>query len=115
MRIFYGLLGLVFASTAFAAGKPKVPTIEEGATRAAIQDIVGNICPGVQPDYTMRLVLVMTFRDKDAGLWAKGYDRSARELLDILAQPEGRAAVCDNALSLYGPQGTSVPKLLQKE
>lgn len=109
------LFAVTSAGLAWAKDGPKLPSIEEGGKRAAVQDIVGNLCPGVQPDYTMRLVLVASLRDKDAGLWAKGYDSAARELLDILAKPEGRAAVCENALSLYGPAGSSVPKLLQKE
>lgn len=100
---------------AVAKDKPKMPTIEEGAVRGAIQDIVGNICPGVQPDYTMRLVLIMNFRDKDAKKWADAYERGARELLGMIASREARRTVCENALSMYGPEGGEVPRLLQTE
>ena len=114
-RTFALLAICALASVASAKDRTKDLSIEEGATRAALQDIVGNICPGVQPDYAMRLVLVVSLRDKDAVRWASGYDKGAREVLDIVSKPEGRAAVCENALRLYGPNGEQVPHLLKEE
>lgn len=121
MRIFYGLLGLVFAGCALifvsatnpAAAKVKLPKVEEGASRAAAQDILGNICPGIEPNYQMKLLLIATLKEKNPDAWAKGYESAAREMFSLMAKPEDRDTLCANALDLYGPQGSWVPGLLK--
>lgn len=112
MRIvLMAMMAFVFSGTAEAK---RLPAVEEGAARAAIQDVIGNACPGVAPDYAMKTVLILALKHKDAPAWAAGYEKAARELLGMLSDTVGRATVCDNALALYGPSGTAVPRLLLK-
>ena len=88
-------------------------SIDEAANRAALQDQVGNRCPGVEPDYVMRAVLVAGFKKQDPHKWAAAYGAATRELVGMLSDATAVATVCEAALDLYGPKGTSVPKLLK--
>ena len=112
MKLLLTLVAVV--STAASAHAAKLPLVSEGAARAAIQDVIGNACPGVMPDYAMKAVLIIALKEKSAAAWAAGYEKAARELLEMLSDATGRATVCDNALSLYGPSGSAVPRLLLK-
>lgn len=97
---------------AVAKDKPKLPSAEEGGSRAASQDLIGNLCPGILPNYTMKLVLIAALKDKDPSAWAKGYNSAMREMLELTAKPSDLATLCENALQLYGPKGSWVPNLL---
>lgn len=106
------LMCAVSAGVALAKEKPKLPSAEEGGSRAASQDLIGNLCPGVLPNYTMKLVLIAALKDKNPSGWAKGYNSAMREMLELTAKPGDLATVCENALQLYGPNGSWVPNLL---
>lgn len=106
-------IALLCAAPTLALAGEKMPTVEEGANRAALQDQVGNLCPGVVPDYVMRAVLVSNLKSKDPHRWASAYGAATRELVGMLSDDAAIATVCTNALDLYGPKGTSVPRLLK--
>ncbi len=114
LEMQFGLTIAAIAALATGVSAKPLPTASEGGARAAIQDVMGNSCPGVAPDYAMRAVLVAALKNKDPAGWASGYEKASREILSMLEEPVGRATVCDNALKLYGPSGTTVPKLLLK-
>lgn len=114
MRVIPLGAGLAVALAASShAAEPKLPPVEEAASRAALQDHIGNVCPGVAPDYAMRVVLVGGFKSAAPERWAKAYLDSAREIVAMLTKPEDAEAICAQALSLYGPKGSYVPRLLK--
>lgn len=108
-----GLASIVLLLTSAAAAETKLPPVEEAAGRAALQDQIGNICPGVMPDYAMRAVLVGGFKAQAPDRWAAGYLEATQSIVAMLAKPADAKAICAAALDLYGPKGTYVPRLLK--
>ena len=72
---------LVLADTCVAMAEPKLST-EEAARRAAIQDQIGNRCPLVEPDYTMRLMLATQYKNSDPLKWGNAYAAATKEMVD---------------------------------
>ena len=100
---------LVLAGTSVATAEPKLST-EEAASRAAIQDQIGNRCPLVEPDYTMRLMLATQYKNSDPLKWGNAYAVTTKEMVDKF-EVNGEE-VCRGAMDLYGPKGRGVPHLL---
>jgi hypothetical protein len=100
---------LVLADTCVAMAEPKLST-EEAARRAAIQDQIGNRCPLVEPDYTMRLMLATQYKNGDPLKWGNAYAAATKEMVDKF-EADGEE-VCRGAMDLYGPKGRSIPHLV---
>lgn len=104
---------LLCVSYSADAADRSVPSVEEAASRAALQDVLGNICPGLELDASMKLTLILAFKERDPKQWALGYEAGSREVLSAVAKQAGLNMVCGKALSLYGPDGSVHQRLLK--
>ena len=105
------LIVTLLLSSGTAVAQP-MPTIEEAASRAALQDQLGARCAEVAASESMRRILTELFKRKEPERWSKAYLSATSEIADLLSRPSDASTMCAAALELYGPQGSVVPRLL---